>query len=119
MCERVLTPPPTVFGVDAVLVSRKAGSGGAGAEGADLVPGSGLRWPPCGCGSPKCPDYVDPDCEICADLVEQRESAGPTGGGLTIRSHNAELPGHSHHSRTDLDEPAGADGPAGAAERPA
>ncbi|MEV7865246.1 hypothetical protein AB0P17_03860 [Streptomyces sp. NPDC088124] len=41
------------FGVDGTLVVRK----GSGAEGADLAPGSALKWPPCRCGSPKCPDY--------------------------------------------------------------
>jgi hypothetical protein len=29
-------------------------------EGADLAPGSALRWPRCECGSPKCPDYKAP-----------------------------------------------------------
>ncbi len=27
-----------------------------GVEGADLVPGSGLRWPKCECGQSICPD---------------------------------------------------------------
>ncbi|MFE9889056.1 hypothetical protein [Streptomyces scopuliridis] len=27
-----------------------------GAEGADLAPGDALRWPPCECGDPSCPD---------------------------------------------------------------
>ncbi|MFI5758253.1 hypothetical protein [Streptomyces sp. NPDC051569] len=30
-------------------------------EGADLAPGSALKWPPCECGHPKCPDYDPPD----------------------------------------------------------
>lgn len=33
----------------------------AGWGGADLVPGSALRWPKCDCGDPeRCPDYVPP-----------------------------------------------------------
>jgi hypothetical protein len=45
------------------LPPRAAGGAsipGAGdAEGADLMPGAALRWPPCQCGNPqRCPDYV-------------------------------------------------------------
>lgn len=41
-----------------------ASTPGAGdAEGADLMPGAVLRWPPCRCGNPqRCPDYV-PDAQ--------------------------------------------------------
>ncbi|MFD7291304.1 hypothetical protein [Streptomyces sp. NPDC059863] len=45
------------FGTDGVLVVRK---GVPGAEGADLAPASALKWPPCECGDPKCPDYGPP-----------------------------------------------------------
>ncbi|MFJ4920687.1 hypothetical protein [Streptomyces sp. NPDC088725] len=41
------------FGKDGVLIVPK---GDPGADGADLVPGSALRWPPCECGGEKCPD---------------------------------------------------------------
>jgi hypothetical protein len=49
------------------LPPRAAGGAstpGAGdAEGADLMPGAALRWPPCQCGNPqRCPDYV-PDAQ--------------------------------------------------------
>lgn len=43
------------FGKDGVLIVPMADSG---AEGADLVPGAALRWPPCECGHSLCPDYV-------------------------------------------------------------
>lgn len=43
------------FGRDGVLIVPTAD---AGAEGADLVPGAALRWPPCECGHSLCPDYV-------------------------------------------------------------
>ncbi|MFI5755133.1 hypothetical protein [Streptomyces sp. NPDC051569] len=55
--RRILSLLETAFGADGVLLVRKSDPG---AEGADLVPGSALRWPPCECGSPKCPDYVAP-----------------------------------------------------------
>lgn len=45
------------FGVGGVLMVQKSDSG---PEGADLAPGSALRWPRCECGSPKCPDYKAP-----------------------------------------------------------
>ncbi|MFJ4922073.1 hypothetical protein [Streptomyces sp. NPDC088725] len=45
-------------GADRVLVVPKSEPG---VEGADLVPGSALRWPPCECGHPRCPDYVPPE----------------------------------------------------------
>ncbi|KIF75947.1 hypothetical protein QR77_22805 [Streptomyces sp. 150FB] len=40
--------------------AASASTPGAGdAEGADLMPGAALRWPPCQCGNPqRCPDYV-------------------------------------------------------------
>ncbi|MFJ4921000.1 hypothetical protein [Streptomyces sp. NPDC088725] len=41
------------FGRNGVLIVPKDAPG---ADGADLVPGSALRWPPCECGSEKCPD---------------------------------------------------------------
>ncbi|MEV0371206.1 hypothetical protein AB0I10_15475 [Streptomyces sp. NPDC050636] len=30
------------------------------ADGGDQVPGDALKWPPCRCGSPKCPDREVP-----------------------------------------------------------
>lgn len=45
------------FGGGGVLMVQKSGPG---LEGADLAPGSALRWPRCECGSPKCPDYKAP-----------------------------------------------------------
>ncbi|MET9919475.1 hypothetical protein ABZZ04_20580 [Streptomyces sp. NPDC006435] len=47
-----------VSGVDGVLIVPK---GDPGADGADLVPGAALRWPPCECGHSLCPDYVAPE----------------------------------------------------------
>lgn len=44
------------FGTDGVLIVPKADPG---AEGADMVPGAALRWPPCECGHSLCLDYVD------------------------------------------------------------
>nr|WSZ98090.1 hypothetical protein OH820_22645 [Streptomyces sp. NBC_00857] len=41
------------FGLNGALVVPKDN---LDSDGADLVPGSGLRWPPCECGGPKCPD---------------------------------------------------------------
>lgn len=45
-------------GTDGVLIVPKADPG---AEGADLVPGAALRWPPCECRHSLCPDYVVPE----------------------------------------------------------
>ncbi|MFE6975574.1 hypothetical protein [Streptomyces sp. NPDC057682] len=53
--RRVLSRLTSEFGTDGVLVVPTADSG---AEGADLVPGAALRWPPCECGHSLCPDYV-------------------------------------------------------------
>ncbi|MFF9570700.1 hypothetical protein [Streptomyces sp. NPDC014685] len=47
-------------GVDGVLIVPKDDPG---ADGADLVPGAALRWPPCECGYSLCPDYVAPEDE--------------------------------------------------------
>ncbi|WP_133243346.1 hypothetical protein [Streptomyces scopuliridis] len=54
------------LGTDGALLVRK---GVPGAEGADLAPASALKWPPCECGNPKCPDYEPPP------------AAPPVGGG--------------------------------------
>lgn len=81
------------FGVDGVLVVPKPGQG---AEGADLVPGSGLRWPPCRCGSPRCPDFVAPDCDICAALVRQRADARTAGDTGAAALYGKELENHPH-----------------------
>ncbi|MFJ4920753.1 hypothetical protein [Streptomyces sp. NPDC088725] len=43
------------FGRNGVLIVPTSDPGGGGA---DLVPGSALRWPPCECGSEQCPDSV-------------------------------------------------------------
>lgn len=43
------------YGVDGSLVVP-AYAYDPGAEGADLAPGDALRWPPCECGAPSCPD---------------------------------------------------------------
>ncbi|MET9482157.1 hypothetical protein [Streptomyces sp. NPDC006638] len=70
--RRLLSQLTEAFGVDGMLIVRKSepGTGGDGGngngngegDGADLVPGSGLRWPKCRCGRPVCPDYrPDPD----------------------------------------------------------
>ncbi|NED80499.1 hypothetical protein G3I76_10435 [Streptomyces sp. SID11233] len=48
------------FGTDGVLIVPKSD---IEAEGADLVPGAALRWPPCECGHSLCPDYVAPEGE--------------------------------------------------------
>lgn len=55
--RRFLSRLSGVLGVGGVLLVQKSDSG---AEGADLAPGSALRWPKCECGSPKCPDYEPP-----------------------------------------------------------
>ncbi|MYV53061.1 hypothetical protein [Streptomyces sp. SID3212] len=66
--RRLLSQLTEAFGVDGMLIVRKpepgAGDNGGNGDGdgADLVPGSGLRWPKCRCGQPVCPDYrPDPD----------------------------------------------------------
>lgn len=45
------------FGVGGALMAQESDPD---PEGADLAPGSALRWPRCECGSPKCPDYKAP-----------------------------------------------------------
>ncbi|GHF63684.1 hypothetical protein GCM10010218_51320 [Streptomyces mashuensis] len=52
--RRFLSRLSGALGATGVLLVQKVDPG---PEGADLVPGSGLRWPKCECGSPKCPDY--------------------------------------------------------------
>ncbi|MFF3395471.1 hypothetical protein ACFYW1_31625 [Streptomyces sp. NPDC002669] len=47
-------------GGDGVLIVPKDDPG---ADGADLVPGAALRWPPCECGHSLCPDYAAPEGE--------------------------------------------------------
>ncbi|MFB6980581.1 hypothetical protein [Streptomyces scopuliridis] len=45
------------YGVDgSLVVPTYASDPNPGAEGADLAPGDALRWPPCECGDPSCPD---------------------------------------------------------------
>ncbi|WP_327236731.1 hypothetical protein OG349_25100 [Streptomyces sp. NBC_01317] len=55
--RRVLARLTEEFGKDGVLIVPKPDPG---AEGADLIPGSALRWPPCECGNSLCPDYKEP-----------------------------------------------------------
>ncbi|MFJ2646704.1 hypothetical protein ACIO1C_08275 [Streptomyces sp. NPDC087420] len=55
--RRVLARLTEEFGKDGVLIVPKSDPG---AEGADLIPGSTLRWPPCECGNSLCPDYEEP-----------------------------------------------------------
>jgi hypothetical protein len=73
--RRFLSRLAGAFGVDGVLVVRKA-EPGAGAEGADLAPGSGLRWPACECGHSLCPDYKSPASlaeELSARVAERNK----------------------------------------------
>lgn len=58
--RRYLSRLTGAFGRDGVLIVPKDETG---ANGADLVPGAALRWPPCECGHPQCPDYVVPKDE--------------------------------------------------------
>jgi hypothetical protein len=67
----------------------------------DFTSGSGLRWPPCRCGSFKCPDYVSPECDVCTALVAQREEARRAGDNLTVRYSNRELSNHPHRRSGD------------------
>lgn len=46
-----------VRGVAGMLTVQKCSPG---AEGADLAPGTALKWPKCDCGNPVCPDYEAP-----------------------------------------------------------
>jgi hypothetical protein len=66
---------------DGVLMVQKSNPG---PEGADLAPGSALRWPRCECGSPKCPDYqARPQAareELSARVAEANERS--RRGGL-------------------------------------
>ncbi|MFJ1600113.1 hypothetical protein [Streptomyces sp. NPDC088261] len=59
--RRLLSQLTEAFGVDGMLIVRKSepgtGDNDGEGDGADLVPGSGLRWPKCRCGQPVCPDY--------------------------------------------------------------
>ncbi|MFE3827143.1 hypothetical protein [Streptomyces sp. NPDC059092] len=62
--RRLLSLMIATFGVNGTLVVPKGGFGLEGdldSEGPDLVPGSALRWPPCRCGGPTCPDAGDSD----------------------------------------------------------
>nr|WSZ95915.1 hypothetical protein OH820_09870 [Streptomyces sp. NBC_00857] len=71
------------FGSDGALVVPKSG---LEAEGADLAPGSALTWPPCRCGSRKCPDYeppAAPDAPSAEELsarVKERNKRSSRGG---------------------------------------
>lgn len=55
--RRLLSRLTREFGTDGLLIIQTSGPGEESAEGADLVPGSALRWPPCECGHSLCPDY--------------------------------------------------------------
>ncbi|MFJ4921309.1 hypothetical protein [Streptomyces sp. NPDC088725] len=91
--RRSLSRLSDAFGTDEVLMIPKPGPG---SEGPDLVRWADLPWPLCRCGSPTCPDYVAPDCDVCAALIKQREDARLTGDGLTVRNSNQELRYHLH-----------------------
>ncbi|WP_327236202.1 hypothetical protein OG349_21825 [Streptomyces sp. NBC_01317] len=77
--RRFLSRLVDAFGVDGALVVWTAGDGGepeAGAEGADLAPGSGLRWPACECGHSLCPDNkpaASPAQELSARVAERNK----------------------------------------------
>ncbi|QIQ04923.1 hypothetical protein [Streptomyces liangshanensis] len=61
--RRVLARLTEEFGTDGTLIVPKPNPGvraAEGAEGADLIPGSALRWPRCECGNSVCPDYEAP-----------------------------------------------------------
>ncbi|MFI6702045.1 hypothetical protein ACIBJC_24270 [Streptomyces sp. NPDC050509] len=49
------------------------------AEGADLAPGSALRWPKCECGKPVCPDYEPGDQRISARLADRNKRSSRGG----------------------------------------
>lgn len=66
--RRFLSRLSGALGVGGVLLVLKPDSD---AEGADLAPGSALRWPKCECGSPKCPDY-EPPAEPLAEPLSAR-----------------------------------------------
>ncbi|MFJ1746355.1 hypothetical protein ACIOJD_08965 [Streptomyces sp. NPDC088116] len=68
------------FGSDGALVVPKSG---LDADGADLAPGSALKWPPCQCGSRKCPDYKTPGAPSAEELsarVKERNRRSSRGG---------------------------------------
>ncbi|MFJ2112033.1 MULTISPECIES: hypothetical protein [unclassified Streptomyces] len=77
------------FGVNGVLMARKEpGSNGPEgqskepevpqwAEGGDL-PGAALRWPPCECGGPKCPDSA-PEEPLNQRLAERNRRSSRGG----------------------------------------
>lgn len=69
------------FGVNGVLMVQKSDPG---SEGTDLAPGSGLRWPPCECGSSKCPDYKAPPNRPTEELSHKVAEANARSrrGGL-------------------------------------
>lgn len=60
--RRFLSRLTAEFGTNGMLIVQKSADGlnggddGYEAEGADLVPGSALRWPKCECGHSLCPD---------------------------------------------------------------
>ncbi|GGZ17012.1 hypothetical protein GCM10010365_41320 [Streptomyces poonensis] len=56
------------FGGGGVLRVPKSSPG---PEGADLAPGSALRWPKCECGNPRCPDY-EPPAQSLAERLSDR-----------------------------------------------
>ncbi|MFJ4918677.1 hypothetical protein [Streptomyces sp. NPDC088725] len=57
-----LSQPTGQSGSDGALIVQKPDPG---ADGADLVPGSALRWPPCECGhAVLCPDYVTTEPDV-------------------------------------------------------
>lgn len=69
------------YGTDGVLIVPKSAPGD---EGGDLVPGSGLRWPPCRCGQPVCPDYRPPGS--AAEPSADEPGAGELGTRVAERN---------------------------------
>lgn len=68
------------LGVGGVLMVQKSDPG---PEGADLAPGSALRWPRCECGSTKCPDYKAPPSrppETLSSRVAEAKARSRRGG---------------------------------------
>ncbi|MFJ4920343.1 hypothetical protein [Streptomyces sp. NPDC088725] len=66
--RRFLSRLTEEFGSDGVLIVQKSE---LAADGADLVPGSALRWPPCECGHSLCPDYKEPEDESAHDVLSE------------------------------------------------
>ncbi|MFD5114187.1 hypothetical protein ACFWNG_18025 [Streptomyces sp. NPDC058391] len=76
--RRFLSRLSEAFGVDGVLIVHKTEV----EEGADLAPGSALKWPTCECGHPKCPDYESagsPSEKLSAEVAERNKRSSRGG----------------------------------------